>query len=352
MHVFRAVERGVWALVIALAASLPAPAVAQQGGAKAQAERQERQPLNNSDVWTDVRRGENPYQTTQVRGVETNVLVQTQGEIWRQLRNGPITVYGGWFLVLVVLALGVFYWWRGKIMLSAPASGRLVERFNPWERIVHWTTAISFVILAASGLIMLFGKYVLLPVFGYTLFSWLAILSKNLHNFVGPLFAVCTVIMFFTFVKDNIWQRGDWEWVRKAGGLFTGRHVPSWRFNLAEKSWFWLGVTFLGIAVSATGFVLDFPNFGQGRETMQMTSVIHAIMAVLFVAASLGHIYLGTIGMEGAYESMRQGYVDETWAKEHHEYWYNEIMAGKGIGGGTAAPAPAKAASMKEGWKL
>jgi formate dehydrogenase subunit gamma len=341
------------AYLAALLIAVAAPAGAAESGAnKEQVQRQATQPLNNAPVWRDVRGGEvNPYQTTQVRGVETNVLVQSQGEIWRQLRNGPITVYGGWLLVLVVLALGVFYWWRGKIMLSEPASGRLIERFNPWERIVHWATAISFVILAASGLIMLFGKYVLLPVFGYTLFSWLAILSKNLHNFVGPLFAVCTVIMFFTFVRDNIWQRGDWEWVRKAGGLFTGKHVPSWRFNIAEKSWFWLGVTFLGIIVSATGFVLDFPNFGQGRETMQMTNVIHAIAAVLFVAASLGHIYLGTIGMEGAYESMRQGYVDETWAKEHHEYWYNEVMAGKGMAGG-AVPAAAKAAPAKEGWKL
>lgn len=339
------------ALLFVLAAT--APAGAADTGAKEQVERQATQPLNNAPVWRDVRGGDvNPYQTTQVRGVETNVLVQSQGEIWRQLRNGPITVYGGWLLVLVMLALGVFYSWRGKIMLSEPATGRLVERFNPWERLVHWATAISFVILAASGLVMLFGKYILLPVFGYTLFSWLAILSKNLHNFVGPLFAVCTVIMFFTFVKDNIWQRGDWEWVRKAGGLFTGKHVPSWRFNIAEKSWFWLGVTFLGIIVSITGFVLDFPNFAQGRTLMQQANVIHAIAAVLFIAGSLGHIYLGTIGMEGAYESMRQGYVDETWAREHHEYWYNEVMSGKGIGGGAATPSPAKAASMKEGWKL
>jgi formate dehydrogenase subunit gamma len=157
--------------------------------------------------------------------------------------------------------------------------------------------------------------------------------------------------MFFTFVRDNIWQRGDWEWVRKAGGLFSGKHVPSWRFNIAEKSWFWLGVTFLGIIVSITGFVLDFPNFAQGRTLMQQANVIHAIAAVLFIAASFGHIYLGTIGMEGAYESMRQGYVDETWAREHHEYWYNEVMGGKGIRG-AAAPSPVKAASMKEGWKL
>lgn len=351
MHVNRA---GGWLapLVFLLAAVLLPQFATAQGGAREQAERQQTQPLNNAPVWRDVRGGENPYQTTQVRGVETNVLVQTQGEIWRQIRNGPLTVYGGWLLVLVVAALGAFYWRRGRIMLSHPRTGRRVERFSAWERIVHWSTAISFMILAVSGLITLFGKYVLLPVFGYTLFSWLATLSKTLHNFVGPLFAVCTVIMFFTFVKDNIWQRGDWQWVLKAGGLFTGKHVPSWRFNIAEKSWFWLGVTFLGIIASASGFILNFPNFDQGRETMQMASIVHAVVAILFIAASLGHIYIGTIGMEDAYESMRDGVVDEAWAREHHEYWYDEVMKGRRDAAGGRSPSAAHASALKEGWKL
>jgi len=349
MHGNRAMRWAACLFAMLLTALAPQFAVAAESSADEQAQRQQTQPHNNAPVWRDVRGGDNRYQTTQVRGVETSVLVQPQGETWRQIRNGPITIYGGWLLVLVLVALGAFYWWRGKIMLSHPRTGRVIERFSGWDRLVHWATAISFVILAVSGLIMLFGKYILLPLFGYTLFSWLAILSKNLHNFVGPLFAVCTVVMFFTFVKDNIWQRGDWQWILKAGGLFTGKHVPSWRFNIAEKSWFWLGVTFLGIISSVTGFILDFPNFAQGRETMQAANVIHAITAVLFIAAALGHIYIGTIGMEDAYETMRSGQVDETWAKEHHEYWYNDVKGGR-VGGGS--PSAAHASAMKEGWKL
>jgi len=344
--------RMVTRLIIAsLVLLLSLPACAADDPAKEQAERQLTQPLNNAPFWGEVRKGENPYQTTQVRGVETNILVQSGGQFWRELRNGPITVYGGWLLVLVLAALAVFYWWRGQIKLIEPPAGRLIERFNGWERIVHWTTAISFVILSASGLIMLFGKYVLLPMFGYTLFAWLATVSKSLHNFLGPLFAMCTLVMFFTFVRDNIWQRGDMQWILTAGGLFTGKHVPSWRFNIAEKSWFWLGVTLLGVAMSVTGFILDFPNFAQGRETMQLANVIHATAAVLFTAAALGHIYLGTIGMEGAYESMRNGTVDETWAREHHEYWYNEVASGRGPAG-RGSPTTVAASSMKEGWKL
>jgi formate dehydrogenase subunit gamma len=334
----------------AAAQQQPSPP-AEPSGAKAQAERQQTQPLNNAPMWREVRKGENPYQTSQVRGIETNVLVQTQGEIWRQIRNGPVTVYGGWLMVLAFLGAGLFYWWKGQIRLHGQPTGRLIVRFTPFERFLHWTTAISFVILAVSGIVMLFGKYVLLPMFGYTLFSWLAILSKNLHNFVGPLFVVCTVIMFVAFVRDNLPRAYDWLWVRKFGGLVSGEHVPSGKFNAGEKGWFWGGVTLLGIIVSVTGLVLDFPNFTQGRETMQQANVVHAIAAVLFMTMSLGHIYLGTIGQEGSYDSMRHGTVDETWAKEHHEYWYNEVMAGRGRSTGNA-PATAAAESMKEGWKL
>jgi formate dehydrogenase subunit gamma len=328
-----------------------APAPAGPSSAQEQAQRQSTQPLNNAPVWRDVRKGENPYQTTQVRGIETNVLVQTQGEIWRQIRNGPITVYGGWLIVVAFLGAALFYWWKGPIKLHDQPTGRLIERFSTFERFLHWTTAISFVILAISGIVMLFGKYVLLPVFGYTLFSWLAILGKNLHNFVGPLFVVCTVVMFFWFARQNLPRAYDWLWVRKFGGLFSGEHVPSGKFNAGEKGWFWIGVTALGIVVSVTGLVLNFPNFDQGRETMQQANVVHAIAAVLFMTMSLGHIYLGTIGQEGSYDSMRHGYVDETWAKEHHEYWYNEVMAGHRRTGANA-PSTATASPLEEGWKL
>jgi formate dehydrogenase subunit gamma len=331
------------------AADLPGAAEGQV----AQDRREVTQPGNNAPFWRDVRDGErNPYQTTQVRGIETAILVQSEGEVWRRIRNGPITVYGGWLMVLAFLGAGVFYAWKGKITTHEPPTGRALVRFTPWERIVHWTTAITFVILAISGIVMLFGRYVILPAMGYNLFSALAILSKNLHNFVGPLFVVCTILMIITFVRDNAPRAYDWVWVRKGGGLFTGKHVPSGKFNAGEKGWFWIGVTLLGLIVSVSGLVLDFPNFGQGRETMQMANVIHGSAAVLYMVMSIGHIYLGTIGQQGSYDAMRHGTVDETWAKEHHEYWYRDVMAKRGELRPGVAPHTAAASSMKEGWKL
>ena len=345
----RVLVRLLFMLCIALFAQSAWPA---EGSAK-QAERQDTQPLNNAPFWRDVRGGDNPYQTTQVRGIETNILVQTEGEIWRQIRNGPVTIYGGWLLVVIAAIIGLFHWIRGPIKLHEKPTGGKIKRFTDWERSVHWATAISFVILAVSGVIILFGKYVVLPMFGYTVFSWLAILSKNLHNFVGPLFLFCVLVMFVTFVKDNLWKSYDFKWFKNAGGMLGGEHIPSGKFNAGEKAWFWIGVLLLSIVVGATGLVMDFPNFGQGRGTMQLVNVVHAVAAVIYVAVALGHIYMGTVGVEGAYDSMRirggDGSVDEAWAKEHHEYWYNEQKSGRAAG---STASPQAASGMKEGWKL
>jgi len=314
-----------------------------------QSARQQTQPGNNAPVWRDVRGGENPYQTTQVRGIESSVLVQSAGETWRQVRNSLVTVYGGWLLVAIMVIIGAFYAWKGPLKLHEKPTGRKMLRFSAWDRLVHWGGAISFILLAVTGMIILFGKFILLPIFGYTLFGWLATLAKYIHNFVGPVFAFCTILMFITFVKDNFPKAHDMKWLTKFGGLISGEHVPSGRFNAGEKIWFWGGVTLLGIVVSITGFILNFPNFEQGRALMQLANVIHAVASVLFIAMAVSHIYLGTVGVEGEYEAMRTGYVDETWAKEHHDYWYQDEIANNKNGGGAAKPAVASA--LKEGWK-
>lgn len=303
-------------LVAALLGAVPAAA------ADAPAQAQAKEAHNQAQLWRDARSGQAGITT--VRGPESGVLIQSGGETWRELRNGPISLYGGIALSVVVVAIGLFYLRRGMIRLTAPPTGRHIERFSSVERVAHWSMAISFVILAVSGLVLLFGKHVLLPVIGYTLFSWLAAIGKNLHNFIGPLFLLSIIVSFLLFVKDNFWKAEDANWIAKAGGLLDGEHVPSWRFNFGEKFMFWFGVVFLGLSVSATGLIMDFPNFGQVRDTMQTVNIIHSVGALLFVCLMLGHIYIGTIGMEGAYDSMRYGHVDEAWAREHHELWYNQ----------------------------
>ena len=182
-----------------------------------------------------------------------------------------------------------------------------------------------------SGIFIAFGKSFILPIIGHTLFGWLTYMLKTVHNFVGPAFAVSLAVMFFAFLRDN-WPRwDDVKWLMKGGGFFTGAHVPSHRFNAGEKIVFWGGVLFLGSIVVASGFVLDklIPGLDYTRGNMQIAHIVHAGATVLMMAMITAHIYLGTLGMEGAYQAMRNGYVDESWAKEHHEYWYRDIKAGK-----------------------
>jgi formate dehydrogenase subunit gamma len=279
-----------------------------------------------------------------LRGVDTNQLIQGAGREWRAFRNGPLTKYGGWILVGVLAVITIFYLLKGAIRLHGQPTGRLIERFNAVERASHWTVAISFVFLAISGIVILWGKHLILPWLGYTAFSWLTIVSKNIHNFVGPLFIFAIVVMFLIYVKDNLFNSGDVRWISRMGGMFSkGGEVPSGRFNGLEKLWFWGGMVLLGTVMSVTGLILDFPNWNQGREVMQQANLIHIIAGVLFIAGSFGHIYIGTIGMEGAYRGMRDGYVDETWAREHHSIWYEEVRQGKRperIVNGVAQPAP------------
>lgn len=324
-------RRGGFGLLLALLVWLlalgSAPAMAQAEPAAAQVERQQAQPLNNAPVWREVRSGETHFTT--VRGPETGVLIQKEGQAWRQWRNGPITFYGGILLLVVPAAIGLFFLLKGAIKLHGAPTGRRMQRFNTFERIVHWGTAISFVILGLTGAAILFGKHIIGPVLGQAALGGLLLVGKNIHNYVGPVFLLFTVLMIFAYARDNIWHATDSLWIRKAGGIGSGEHVPSGRFNFGEKTWFWIGVTFLGLIVAGSGLVMDFPNFGQTRATMQLANIVHGVSAILLIALSLGHIYMGTIGVEGAYQSMRTGYVDETWAKEHHEFWYDEVKAGR-----------------------
>jgi formate dehydrogenase subunit gamma len=320
--------RGGAVLVLALSLLVGGAAAATDGEPAArQVERQQTQPLNNAPVWREVRSGESHFTT--VRGQETGVLIQPEGDAWRRLRNGPVTKYGGVLLLVVPLAIGLFFLVKGAMKLHEPRTGRMMQRFTLFERVIHWGTAISFVVLAFTGLAILFAKHLLAPLFGPGVLGPLLVVGKLAHNFVGPVFLAFTLVMIVAFARDNLWDSSDRVWIRKAGGLLSGEDVPSGRFNFGEKTWFWIGVTFLGLVVAASGLVLDFPNFGQLRSTMQWANVIHASAAMLLIALSLGHIYLGTIGMEGAYQSMKTGYVDETWAKEHHALWYQEAKAGK-----------------------
>ncbi|MFM2065417.1 MAG: hypothetical protein RLZZ584_326 [Pseudomonadota bacterium] len=327
------------------------------------AQRARSQPGNNAPFWRAVRDSGNQEGAVNLPGAEKGVLVQkfvqypgsaytNAGEAWRQVRNRWLIPYGGSLLLIVGLALAMLYWRKGPLGGHVPDNGRKIERFTPFERAAHWANAGAFVALAVSGLVMAFGKFFLLPVIGSTLFGWLSYLLKNVHNFAGPLFAVSLVIVFVTFVRDNVPAKGDLRWILKGGGVL-GSHeqVPSHRFNAGEKIIFWTGVFVLGAVVVASGLVLDklLPGLAYVRGDMQIAHMIHAVAAMLIMAVFSLHIYLGTVGLKGAYQGMRTGYVDEGWAQEHHSLWLDDVRAGKIPAQRSAVVTPASAAALQPG---
>jgi formate dehydrogenase subunit gamma len=277
-----------------------------------------------ANYWRAVRDGVAGYTT--VKGQESGVLIQNGGQNWRRIRNGPVANFSPWVMAIVLLAIGVFYVFAGQQKLVEHPSGERVKRWTLSERVLHWYTAILFVVMVLSGLSMLFGRAVLIPLLGHQNFSAYLGVTRMVHNYAGPFFIVGILIEIIIWIRYNIPKKIDWDWIKQGGGFIGSRpHPHAGRINAGEKAWFWIIAT-AGLGVGVTGLIMGFPNFGQPRAVMQIANIIHASLATLFIAASFGHIYIGTIGAEGTWEGMIKGHVSAEWAKKHQDLWYEEVV--------------------------
>ena len=267
------------------------------------------------------------------------VLIQPAGRTWDYFHE-VLLHWGGAVVILGTIALlALAYLIVGRIRIAAGRSGRKILRFRAFERFSHWLTALSFVILGLTGLNITFGKIVLLPIVGWEAFSEISEIAKYLHNFTSFAFMAGLVLIIVIFFKDNLPEKVDLDWLRQGGGFIKNKHAPAGRFNLGEKLVYWLSLV-AGIAVSLSGVLLLFPFYGTDIADMQIAQGAHAVVAVLFVALILAHIYIGTLGMEGAFEAMGQGDVDLNWAKEHHDLWLaRQLEKERGPGRAPATPA-------------
>ncbi len=280
-----------------------------------------------ADFWRAVREGNTGFST--VQGPETNVLILDSGQNWRMLRQGPVTEYGTYILLGALGLIVIFYLLFGRVRIDGGREFMTVERWSLVDRALHWFTAILFIILSITGLSLLFGRYVLLPYIGRDAFAAYAAVAKDLHNYLGPFFAVSLLIQLLKWMRHNIPRWVDIVWFFKGGGIIGRAHPSAGRMNGGEKLWYWL-LFFVGLTLVASGLVLNFPIFGQTRADMQLAHLIHAATAFILMAVALGHIYIGTLGTEGALEGMVTGRVDTRWAKQHHDLWYQELIA-KGV---------------------
>ena len=271
------------------------------------------------------------FKTIQGRGsipdTKSYTIEQPAGRDWRHFHEVTLRWIGGVSILGILALLVIFYLWRGMVRIESGRSGQTIVRFNAAERFVHWMTATCFVILALSGLNLTFGRALLLPLMspeGFTAWSeW----AKYAHNYLSFPFTLGVILIFLIWVAGNIPNRVDIEWFRRRGGMVGHDRPPAYRFNGGQKLIYWI-VVLGGGAIAVSGYLLMFPFYGSDIQTMQNAEIAHGIIAMLFIAAMLGHIYIGTIGMEGAFEAMGTGTVDVNWAREHHNLWLEDVRAG------------------------
>ena len=264
-------------------------------------------------------------------------LIQPAGRDWRDFHRSKLPIIGGVAIVGMFALLLIFLMVRGKIRIHNGFSGTTILRFASFERFTHWLTASCFIILALSGLNISFGRSLILPLFGAEAFSTMSAYAKWAHNYLAFPFMLGLVIMFLIWIKDNIPGKIDVEWFKQGGGvLFKDKHPPARRFNAGQKGIFWI-VIIGGALMSVSGWFLLFPYLPANVTTLQFWTVIHAVIAMLFIAAMMAHIYIGSIGMEGAFDAMGTGEVDLNWAREHHSLWVEEEQA-KGHAPSASAP--------------
>jgi len=325
---------GAWALLL-LIMTAPAPSLGQQINPTASS-------VNERQLLQEMDRIQGRVSIPDQR---SSVLMQPAGREWREFRNVALRWIGGVAMLGMLAVLVIFYLARGMVRLESGRSGRTIVRFNTYERVVHWMTATCFVILAISGLNITFGRPLLLPLIGFDAFSEWSQWAKFAHNYLSFPFTIGVVLIFLMWIGGNIPNKLDLEWIKRGGGLIGHDHPPARRFNAGQKGIYWIVVIGGGL-VAATGYQLMFPFYVSGIEGMQIAQIVHSVVAVLFIAAMLAHIYIGTIGMEGAFEAMGSGEVDVNWAREHHSLWLDQELARSGPN--DSQPRPRHAASAAE----
>ena len=326
---------GALMLSCAVALLVPAPSMAQTNPNAAAVS--EQQLLKQSDVIKGL---------GTIPDTKSYVLEHPAGREWREFRTVWLKWIGGASILGMLALLALFYLWRGTIRIEGGRSGRTIIRFTAFERFVHWLTAATFVVLGVTGLNITFGRALILPWFGPSAFSAWSEWAKYAHNYLSFAFTIGVVLMFLMWIGQNFPTRADIEWLKTGGGMFSKGHsapAPAWKFNAGQKMLYWF-IVLGGVAMMITGYMLIFPFYGGLTiGNMELAEVFHGTVGVLFVALILAHIYLGTIGMEGAFESMVDGTVDLNWAKEHHPLWAEDELAqeraAKGPGLVTSTPA-------------
>lgn len=203
---------------------------------------------------------------------------------------------------------------------------RKILRFTPFERANHWLTAITFILLALSGLSFFYPAfYPLSQLFGG------GVWTRILHPFFGVVIAVSFSVMFSNYRQLNVITPADREWLRHARELASGddRNMPeAGKFNGGQKFLFRLMTTSTALLIPS-GVIIwrSFFSFLFPAALIRFASVVHAAAAAVMIGIIIFHIY-AAIWTRESIDAMLYGKVRRAWAKQHHAAWYREMTGG------------------------
>ncbi|HKJ63716.1 MAG TPA: formate dehydrogenase subunit gamma [Hyphomicrobiales bacterium] len=350
-HVFRAAIVAFALFTLALLVTSASPSFAQATGpdkpiAGAVPGNTTNGASADAELWRQIRQGARG--TVAGHNPRGGLMIQSEGHYWQETRNGPLVMYSAWAILGILMLLALFFAIRGRIRIDPAPAGRTMKRFSGLERASHWLLASSFILLALTGLNLLFGRSLLIPLIGKEAFATIALFGKFIHNYVAFAFMASIALIVVIWIAHNIPNRHDIVWILRGGGFFGGGHPDSRKFNAGQKILFWL-IVLCGVSISFSGWALLNPFdtamfsktfallnsvFGTDLQTnlapiqeQQYQTLWHAVMAVIMTVIVIAHIYIGTVGMEGALDAMTSGEVDVNWAKEHHSLWVEEVEA-------------------------
>jgi formate dehydrogenase subunit gamma len=200
-----------------------------------------------------------------------------------------------------------------------------IRRYTLGERILHWTSAITYVYLLATGL-----------AFYSPHLYWIAIIlggaptSRFWHPIMGVAFVATVVMMLRSWTGDMRITAVDKAWGKAMDHYIANEDEllpPCDRFNLGQKYFFWIMV-WGGFGLLLTGAILWFPELVPVnlRILRQAGILLHVCCALITIGAFIIHVYMGTAMVRGGFTSIIRGVVSPAWAREHHRLWYERVI--------------------------
>ena len=251
----------------------------------------------------------------------------TLGPLFTSLQSGSLRmIFLGILLGVPCVFLVHYLIWGPKVFSHA---GKKIYIFSFFKRVVHWVSALAFMVLVPTGVMIVFGKY-----FGG---GTPVEIARHLHGMATIFFLISVIPMFLFWVTEMLPTFDDIKWMFILGGYLSKekQEIPAGKFNAGQKMWFWLA-TAGGVVMIATGAAMFLQDFDYGIakvfglsqiDLLRAAAIIHSVLALPIIAFFFAHVYMSLFAIKGAIQSMITGYKEEDEVRFLHSSFYKKLKA-------------------------